>query len=146
MDELEAALEQKSPKRKKHNNAIKFINFMEFSESDTHVPFYVVYWYYRKWCEENSVKPSRRVTKHVLSRTIGNFFKKKSTYPKSKKYGVTIDYQMVVYVKSPYFPLDKEEQEIAFNYYHYFYDQERQSWKTKRKRKEQKDLNTNTPA
>ena len=59
MDELLQALGQTSPKRKKHNNAIKFIHFMEFKDSETYVPFYIVYWFYRKWCEENGIKNSR---------------------------------------------------------------------------------------
>ncbi|MFM1781355.1 MAG: hypothetical protein RLZZ181_120 [Pseudomonadota bacterium] len=132
-----------SAKRKKHDNSLKFINEMEFIPANDYVPFYIIYWYYRKWCEMNNVKVARRVTKHVLSRAIGLSFAKKSMYPKYKKFGVTVDYQMVVFVDSPFFTYDKDEEELAFNYYHFLYDQERKSWK-KRRRKKQDVQNKNT--
>jgi hypothetical protein len=119
------------PKSKINNNVQSFINFTEMVPSENRVPFYIIYWLYRKWCKQNEVKKTKIVSKHVLSKTLGLFFNKKSTYPKTKKYGVRIDYQMVVYVDSPYLPFSTEEEEIAFKYYHYQYAQDR----AKRKRK-----------
>jgi hypothetical protein len=149
MNEFLESLDNPNFKRKKHNNSMKFINFMEFAESDKPVPFFLIYWAYRKWCEENNIRPNRIVTKHILSRSIGLLFKKKSTYPKTKKYGVRVDYMMVVYVKSDYLNFSEEEQELAFNYYHMMYDKERASWKRKRSRKQKElvnDLKQNTLA
>lgn len=142
MDNLLQALENKSTK-KKPNNALKFILFMEMEHSEKPVPFYIVYWFYRKWCLQNTVRTKDIVTKHILSRSLSTHFKNKYTYPKSKRFGIRINYEMVVYVKSPYMHLSKEEEETAFNYYHIYYDTERSSWKN-RKRRRAKDPKQNT--
>lgn len=142
MKELLDALESAPSRRKKPDNSLQFILYMEMEPSEKAVPFYIIYWYYRKWCMQKEIPANRRVTKHILSRALGLHFKKKSSYPKIKKWGVRVDYQMVVYVSSIYFNLSQEEEEIAFNYYHFYYDKERLSWK--RRRKNRRDRNRNT--
>jgi hypothetical protein len=129
-------------RKKPRNNISSFIHTMQFSPSENRIPFYIIYWCYKKWCTTNKEKYTKVVSKHVLSRDLGVFFKKLYTYPKTKKFGVRIDYQMSVCVESPYLPLSEEEEALAFHYYHYLYDQDRSTrkalWKTKRKQKEKK--------
>lgn len=123
-ESLLAALDQKETTKRK-NNTFEFIQFLEFTESDKSIPFYVIYWLYKKWCRQSGIRKHKVVTKHALSKTIGLFFKKKSSYPKSKRFGVTINYEMRVFTASPYLPLSKEEEELAFKYYNFQYKQDR---------------------
>lgn len=146
IENLLAGLKQPEAKVKTKDNAQQFISFIELAPSETKVPFFLIYWLYRKWCLQNKVPKKKIVSKHILARALNIVFKKKYEYPKYKKYGVKVDYLLSIYATTPYLPLSKEEEETAFYYYNFKYEQERSKGRKKlwiaRKAKNVKEPNT----